>query len=265
MVDPPESPSRAASDGRGRMIQIAAIAPIALFLLFLGFSPDLRETLGMGLDLLLEQDQEGLVEWAEDRGVWAPLATTILMIAQAIAAPIPAVVVTFANSLLFGWVWGGVLSIAAANLAASLCYLLGRAWGEPVARRLVSEGSWARSESFLAEHGGEAILVSRLIPFVPFDPISYLAGVAGVRFRTFFFATLLGQIPAGMAYSWLATRMGGSIGGFISAGLLILAFLVIVGQVVRMRLRRRRKDASDEVGDDDGESTKTSKSSPQIG
>ncbi len=264
--EPCENPLARRAVGRGRAIQFAAFAPFVLFLVAVALFPSWREILREGFDLLLAKDREGLVDWAKDRGIWAPVATSMLMIAQAIAAPIPAVVVTFANSLLFGWVWGGILSIASANLAASLCYLLGRAWGEPVARRWVSERSWERSETFLAEHGHEAVLLARLIPFVPFDPISYLAGVSGMRFRSFFFATLIGQIPAGMAYSWLATQLGDSWRSFITTGLVILALLVIFGQLVRLRLRRRRRQISPDLDDpDDGDGVKTSNSSPQIG
>ena len=59
-------------------------------------------------------DLEGLEAWGRRQGPAAALATTLLMIAQALAAPIPAVLVTFTNSLLFGWVLGGILSIVSA-------------------------------------------------------------------------------------------------------------------------------------------------------
>lgn len=43
--------------------------------------------------------------------------------------------------------------------------------------------------------------VCRLLPFVPFDPISYAAGLTSIRFRSFFIATGLGQLPATIVYS----------------------------------------------------------------
>ena len=224
-------------------LQVLAVGSLVLFALALALIPEMRSELTAGWELLRSGDREGLLEWARTLGVIAPLATTALMIAQGIAAPIPAVLVTWTNSLLFGWVWGGILSIAAANLAASLCYVLGRAWGEPVARRLAGERAWTKSTSFLDEHGRDAILVARLVPIVPFDPISYLAGIAGMRFRTFFFATLVGQIPAGMAYSWLATQIDDTR-KFVFLGLCIFASLVLVGLVARRVLRGRRGSAA---------------------
>ena len=234
---PPKEGSAGLVRRRGILLQCAALAPFLVFAVAWALSADLRATLAEGGQLLFDQDEEGLQAWARARGIWAPLATSLLMIAQGIAAPIPAVVVTFANSALFGWVWGGILSILSANVAASLCFLLGRAWGEPVVRRLVRDSAWERTKGFVDEHGRNAILVSRLLPFVPFDPISYLAGVSGMRFWPFFLATLIGQIPAGMAYSWLATQRDRPM-VFVAAALCVLAGLVLIGWIVRARLRR---------------------------
>jgi len=220
-----------------RALQLGAILPFVALLAALLLSSDLRGTLLEGGRLLVDQEEEALRTWAQERGAWAPLATSILMVAQAIAAPIPAIVVTLTNSALFGWVLGGLLSILSANIAAALCYLIGRAWGEPIARRLVSEKAWQRTTGFVEEHGTHAILVARLLPFVPFDPISYLAGVVRMRFWPFFLTTLVGQAPAGMAYSWLATRRDDPA-QFIGAALCIVAGLVLVGIIVRRRLRR---------------------------
>ena len=67
-----------------------------------------------------------------------------------------------------------------------------------------------------------------------------------MRFRTFFFATLVGQIPAGMAYSWLATQIDDTR-KFVFLGLCIFAllvFVVFVGLVARRVLRGRRGSAA---------------------
>ena len=122
-------------------------------------------------------------------------------------------------------------------------------------RRLVSDRAWEKATGTVEEYGTNAILVSRLLPFVPFDPISYLAGVSGMRFWPFFLATLIGQIPAGMAYSWLATQRDRPQ-VFVLAALCILAVLVIGGLVIRSRLRARARRIAG------GES---SESSPDIG
>jgi uncharacterized membrane protein YdjX (TVP38/TMEM64 family) len=42
------------------------------------------------------------------------------MVLQAVAAPLPAFVITFANGLAFGAFWGGLLSVFGATVARSV-------------------------------------------------------------------------------------------------------------------------------------------------
>lgn len=185
------------------IIRVVAAAPLVVAALLYAFAPSFRDELNEGVSLLIAQDRAGLREWGEEMGPRAAVATTILMIVQALAAPIPAVFITWTNSLLYGWFWGGLLSIASATFAAWICFAIGRVLGEPIVRRLVSERAREKSYRFLETHGSTAVLVARLLPFVPFDPISYLAGVSRMRSWPFLWATFVGQIPAGFAYSYL--------------------------------------------------------------
>ena len=41
-------------------------------------------------------------------------------------APLPAFVITFANGLLFGWVFGAILSWSTAMLGAVICFYLAK-------------------------------------------------------------------------------------------------------------------------------------------
>ncbi len=220
-------------------IRIAAIAPLVIGGLAL-LAPGVRAVLGDGVSLLIAGDLEGLRRWGASLGPWAPVATTALMVIQALAAPIPAVVVTATNSWLFGPLAGGVLSIVSATLAASICYAIARALGEPVVRRLVSPAALDRADALVSRHGTIAVLVARLIPVVPFDPISYLAGLARMSHWRFFWATLVGQIPAGLAYSYLAQEVRRPI-RLAVAGSAVFVSLLIIGWVSRRLLLNGRR------------------------
>lgn len=82
------------------------------------------------------------------------------------------------------------------------------------------------------KHGSKAIFVGRLLPFIPFDAVSYVAGLTPITFGKFFLATGIGQTPATIAYSYFAkdlsnarTLMWGLIGLF---GLAFLSYLLRV-------------------------------------
>ncbi len=214
-------------------LRVVSLAPLVVGLAAWWLVPAFRAAFAEAFAALRAGDIEGLRSVGAELGGWAALMTIVLMIVQALAAPLPAVVVTVANSLLFGPFLGGCLSIASATLAAVLCFALARAWGEPLVARLVPRAKLARANAFLERHGALAVLGARLIPFVPFDPISYVAGLTRMRWWTFVWATLVGQIPAGMAYSYLAQELDRPLHVGIAAsatfvGLCLLAWLVVL-------------------------------------
>ncbi len=70
---------------------------------------------------------------------------------------------------------------------------------------------------FFRRYGKHTILVCRLLPFVPFDPVSYAAGLTSIRFRHFMFATGVGQLPATIVYSWAGSLLTGGCSGCSAA------------------------------------------------
>ena len=234
--EPPEK----ALQSLGRRIQWLSISPLliagAIYLLV----PSVQDTLHDGLRLLVAGDIENLQVWATKLGFWAPLATLALMICQAIAAPIPAILVTATNSLLFGPFWGGLYSIFSANIAAALCYGLARGYGAGVVEKLVSPTTHLSMANYLQHNGMATVVIARLIPFVPFDPISYLAGLGKMPFWPFFWATMIGQFPAGMAYSYLVHQAAEPSMGIVYSLTTILALLTL-GMLAKRYLRPEEK------------------------
>ena len=197
-----------------RILQAFCLLPlVALGLLFFFYAP-FGDGVSEAFALLRAGDLEGIEAWARRAGGWAPLIMSGLMVLQAISPiPIPALLVTVTNSFLFGPLLGGLLSILSANVAAMVCFSIGRLFGERVVERLVSEKTKARIDQLAGVHGTRAVFVARLIPIVPFDGVSYLCGIGRVPAAPFFFATLLGQAPAAMLYSFLAQEAAAGMKG----------------------------------------------------
>jgi uncharacterized membrane protein YdjX (TVP38/TMEM64 family) len=166
--------------------------------------------------------------WVLGFGVWAPVASVALMLLQTLIAPLPSSPVTYANGLVFGVWWGALLSWSSALVAAALAFGLSRAFGRPVAERLVTRAALEWSDAFFARWGAWAVVVGRLLPVVSFDVVSYGAGLTPMRFGGFLLATAIGMIPGTLLYTWL-----GHVGGTSGAALLwTLAALAALGAVV---------------------------------
>lgn len=176
----------------------------ALLVLIAGayfFAPFVHNNVNQLVFLLSMIDVSAVRGYVESTGAWAPLASIGLMVFQAVLAPLPAFVVTFANSALFGWAWGAVLSWTGAMLGAALCYWLARWYGRGLVERMTPPGTLQRFDAMTERWGQWAVLVARLLPFVPFDPISYAAGLARLNFVRFLVVTGIGQLPATIVYS----------------------------------------------------------------
>ena len=207
---------------RGLMITAA----IALLLAWL-FIPSVTAFVNNSVSAFMAVDQHEIEPFIKSYGSLAAVVSFLLMVFQANAASLPASLITFANASLFGAFWGGLLSWSSAMVGAALCFYIARMLGREVVEKLTGKTVLKSVDGFFERYGKHTILVCRLLPFVPFDPVSYAAGLTSLRFRHFMLATGLGQLPATIVYSWVGSMLTGGTFWFVS-GLLILFALTIV-------------------------------------
>ena len=205
---------------------LIAGAFVALLLAWL-FVPTVNSFIDRSLSAFLALDPREIERFIHSYGSLAAVVSFLLMIFQAIAAPLPAFVITFANASLFGAFWGSLLSWSSAMVGAGLCFYIARMMGREAVEKLTGKAVLNSVDGFFDRYGKHTILVCRLLPFVPFDPVSYAAGLTSIRFRQFMLATGLGQLPATLVYSWVGSLLTGGTFWFVS-GLFILFALTIV-------------------------------------
>ena len=123
------------------------------------------------------------------------IAVYISLIALAvIMSPIPGAPLTVAAGAIWGTFWAGVYSVIGGFLGGLLAYFIGRSLGRSVVYLLTGKVIYfekRRGELYL----GWLIFVTRLLPVLSFDLISYGAGVSGLSLPIYATATLLGMIP----------------------------------------------------------------------
>jgi uncharacterized membrane protein YdjX (TVP38/TMEM64 family) len=155
------------------------------------------------------------------------------MLAQAVAAPMPAILVAFANGLAFGVVWGGLLTVAGQTLAAAVCFWIARALGRGSVEALTSSLGLETADRWLTRWGPRGIIVLRLVPGISFDVVSYGAGLTGVRFAPFLGATAVGVTPQAFLYAYLIREAPQIAWSFyaLSWGLLAIIGLMAIVRV----------------------------------
>ena len=207
-----------------------------------------------GLAELLSPDtlrahRAALVAWVDANGVVAPVAYVALYTAM-VALSVPgAVFLTLAGGFLFGALLGGVLTVVAATVGASLVFLFARAvLGENALDRLGPQA--ARLGQAIRRNAWSYLLVLRLVPLFPFFLVNLVPAFVGVPPGTFALTTLLGIIPGTAVFSLAGAGLGSVLdaGGPIDvaailtpqllAALLGLAALALAAIPLRRRFAR---------------------------
>jgi len=175
------------------------------------------------------------VQLREIVGRAGPAAVVILVAVGIVVSPIPSGAVAVVAGALYGVLWGGGLTVLGAGLGASIAFTLSRWLGRDV---LVSSSLpgvdflvRARSQNTLML----IVFATRLVPFVSFDAISYVAGVTPIKYWRFLLATLLGTTPVCFAFAALGHAHGdaehGTIVLVLSVGVTLL--LPVAGLAIR--------------------------------
>lgn len=127
-------------------------------------------------------------------GAWGVGASIGLMVLHSFV-PFPAELVAIANGMIYGPIWGTVITWVGAMLGAFAAFGLARMLGQRFVRRLLPEKNVQRVDDWVASHGAGALLFSRFIPVIAFNLINYAAGLTKVSWWRFAWTTGLGILP----------------------------------------------------------------------
>lgn len=183
---------------------------------------------------------ESVKAYIRSFGAWAVAVSFLMMILQAIMAPIPAFFITFANAAIWGWWKGAILSWTSAMAGAAICFGISRVYGRGVAEKFASKMALDDVDVFFDKYGKNTILVARLLPFVPFDPISYAAGLTPMGFGGFLMATGIGQLPATIVYSY-ASAKSSEPSTFVKGLLLLFGITALVYTARKIWIEKQKK------------------------
>lgn len=169
----------------------------------------------------------------EGWGVWGVLASIGLMVAHSFV-PFPAELLAIANGMVYGPVWGTLITWSGAMLGAYLAFGLARRLGRPFVETMVDRRDWHDLDDWTAREGGYVVLVARLIPVIAFNLINYAAGLTRISWWTFTWTTGLGILPLTV----LMVVMGDSVHSLAwEWWLVLLAAMLVLWLLVRRRLR----------------------------
>jgi len=143
-----------------------------------------------GQELSIEQLVDTIRSW----GMWGALGSIGLMMLHSLV-PFPAELLAFANGMVYGAVWGTVVTWTGAMLGAALAFGLARKLGRPFVDGMVAKRDWQVLDDWAATNGWQVVLFSRFLPVIAFNLINYAAGLTRLSWWQFLWTTGVGILP----------------------------------------------------------------------
>ncbi|MFW9894304.1 MAG: TVP38/TMEM64 family protein [Candidatus Thorarchaeota archaeon] len=131
----------------------------------------------------------------------------LIMAVQGLLVPLPSEIVLLATGMIWGWFLGGIMGIIGSMAAGLLCYYISRKGGRPLAEKFVGKKAIDIADDFIQKHGMKAIVITRFIPFIPFDVISYTSGIVDINLKKYSIGTLIGSIFRSFFYATLGALL----------------------------------------------------------
>ncbi|OCT17216.1 hypothetical protein A8709_23715 [Paenibacillus pectinilyticus] len=118
---------------------------------------------------------------------------------------IPFVVVAGTNVAIFGIKMGFVVNYVMSCLGAISSFYFARYYGHAwVEKKLDRFPLVTQFSKRMEQHGFLYVLIGRLIPILPSSAINFSAGLTRMKFRQFFWGTILGKFPIVFLESMIA-------------------------------------------------------------
>lgn len=170
---------------------------------------------------------EGLQQVITDAGIWGVLAYIAVIALAVVMSPIPGAPLTIAAGAVWGAVPAGIYSVIGGFTGSLIAYFIGRTLGRSAVKALTGKIVYFSKDKGEWLLGG-LIFVTRLLPVLSFDLISYASGLTGLSVPIYASSTLLGMIPSTLLLTYLgdAFTIGARSAIALSAVFILLLVLL---------------------------------------
>jgi len=181
------------------IIIFAGLVIISLILLFMVFFVD--------NEILYRFVVNYFVNPIYNLGIIGIFLFVVIMGVQGLIVPLPSEIVLIATGMIWGWFLGGIMGIIGSMAAGILCYYISKWGGRPIVEKFVGEKAIILADNFIKKHGTKAIIITRFIPFIPFDVVSYTSGLVDMDVKKYAIGTLIGSIFRSFFYATLGSLL----------------------------------------------------------
>ncbi|MDR1616961.1 MAG: VTT domain-containing protein [Syntrophomonadaceae bacterium] len=181
---------------------------------------------GMRLIYLIK-DQDALKDYFEGLGYLKIPFFVILQMLQVVIAPLPGELFQFGAGYVFGAWLGALVSAAGIFLGSLLAFFISKNLGYHIVKNYIDPAKIEKWSSLMhSTRGTWFIFVIFLIPGLPKDIITFVAGITPIRWSSFFPPAIIGRMPG----IFISSLVGAQVynGNYRQAAVIITAITVLL-------------------------------------
>ena len=166
-------------------------------------------------------------------GAYSPFVLILLQILQVLIAPIPGQLAGFISGFIFGAVLGTLYSMIGTIAGSAIAFVLSRALGRPFVEKVIDKGIIKKFDYVSKKNGTFALFLIYLLPALPDDAISFMAGLTKIPIRNLIFITFLGRFPGMLILNMIGSGVANSKTGFsiiLLLSLMAMSFFIYINR-----------------------------------
>jgi len=171
--------------------------------------------------------------WIIELGALGPVIVVTLMAIAIVMSPLPSAPIALASGAAYGHIEGAIYVLLGCAVCAIPAFYIALLTGLDV----INHWMGGRLSKTLVGSQNTLmfiVFVSRLLPFVSFDVISYAAGLTSLSFWRFAIATLAGIIPASLLLAHFGSELMSANTNSIMIGLFLLGIIMLIPILLKL-------------------------------
>ena len=181
---------------------------------------------------------ENISVFIEGNQVTAPVVFIIICTVRPVLFFLPSMGLTIVAGVLFGAVWGTVYVAIGGAFSTIVGYYFAKWMGRDAVRKMLQSSKRLSQLDEWSQHYGKNAILSMRLFNLPWDMVSYWAGLTGVRFKDFYLASMIPLLPISFLYTYFGSRVfqPASTGFIVS---LLIMFILGMIPIIKWRMKKR--------------------------
>ncbi len=180
-------------------------------------------------------DPGAIKDIVKESGFLAPLFFVIIQIVKVFFVIVPGQITALAAGYLFGPIIGTIYTLIGSLIGTLIAILLTRKFGRPFVEKAIDKKALEKFDERSEKNGLIFMFIIYLLPGLPDDAMSFLAGLTDIPIHKLLFISALGRLPGFFVLNLIG--YGISEDRFIFTGILIFLAVAIAAVVYLHRQR----------------------------